>query len=152
MFYDQPMIGPGCTSSSRECWTPIQTQLHILEGLYYQGNCSPKKPKIDDEFNEGDAGYSEKNVDPCENRHDIFLMGSFQARNEGNHEKNNMVLRHVDTDAHVLIKNCSLVNIKTCANDQQHFYDTRENVSLTLFHFLFQAEADLRSDTLLERT
>jgi hypothetical protein len=79
-------------------------------------------------------------------------MGSFQARHEGSHEKNNMVLRHVDTDAHVLKKNCSLVNIKTCANDQEQFDGIRENVSSTLFHFLFQTEANLRSDTLLERT
>jgi hypothetical protein len=116
--------GPGCRTYARQCWTPIQTQLHILERLYHHANCTPKKPKIDVEFNEGDAGYSEQNVDPCENRHNIFLMGSRQARHEGNHENNNMVLRHVDTDAHVLKKNCSLVNIKTCANDQQQFYGT----------------------------
>jgi hypothetical protein len=48
-----------------------------------------------------------------------FFMGSSQARHEGNHEKSNMVLRHVDTDAHVLKKNYSLVNIKICSNDQQ---------------------------------
>jgi hypothetical protein len=76
MLYDQAMINLGCTSSAIECWTPIQTQLHILEGLYYQGNCSPKKPKIDDEFNEVDAGYSQKNFGTCGNRNDIFFMGS----------------------------------------------------------------------------
>ena len=65
----------------------IVSQLHILETLYYHGNCTPKKPKIDDEFKEGDACYSEKNVDTCENRHDIFMMGSRQARHEGNHEE-----------------------------------------------------------------
>jgi hypothetical protein len=47
-----------------------------------------------------------------------------QARHEGNHEKRNMVLRHVDTYAHVLKKNYNLVNIKTRANDQRQFDGT----------------------------
>jgi hypothetical protein len=63
-----------------------------------------------------------------------------------------MVLRHVDTDAHVLKKKYSLVNINTHADDQQKIDGTRENISSTLLHFRFQTEADLSSDTLLERT
>lgn len=114
-----------------------------------------KKLKIDDEFYKEDAGYSEKNADACENRHGIFLMGSGQAEarpqiHERNHDMSNIGLRHVDTDGHVFEKNYGVFNQKTHANDQQQFDSTRENVSSSLL--CFQTEADLNSDTLLERT
>jgi hypothetical protein len=82
--------------------------------------------------------------------HGMFLIGSRQPRHEQNHENTNIVLRHVDTYAWVLKKNYIVVNQKTHANEQQQFDGTRENVSSSLL--CFQNKADLRSDTLLERT
>lgn len=114
-----------------------------------------KKPKIDDEFNKEDAGYSEKNVDAFEKRHGIFLMGSAQTEaisqiHERSHGMNNIGLRHADTDAQGFEKNYGVINQKTHANDQQQFNGTRDNVSSSLLHF--KTEADLNIDTSLERT
>lgn len=109
-----------------------------------------KKPKIDDEFNKEDAGYSEKNVDAFE-----ILMGSAQTEaisqiHERSHGMNNIGLRHADTDAQGFEKNYGVINQKTHANDQQQFNGTRDNVSSSLLHF--KTEADLNIDTSLERT